>query len=442
MRHIYTERGVDWEKDYPDRWEEIEDLVKAFVKTVLSFSKVLIFVGQENARTWKNLVNLAPGDRWGVASILNSKQGLKIPSTVFGSLPSLFMLKNREGEIKKLVFVSYHSQHFMHTTNLAAGAYTDLLWNAALDICGLDIKQADTFIEMIGQKAKPKSWWACFYVDPVTGKKCYEVRGNVKTLKRHWDCHHSKTPGAIWDSTKATNVDYPETPAELRINEWRIPAYKKKWKRNEERWQTIQDREAREALAMQSVARSNKDLERLEKQQARLKAEKERLSGLSKDDLTSKGTQRKGRKPTDLDQRRARCPYIDPETGEQCCVTYSTLESLKHMHFKTKHPKATFDIDLVKWVTESEMEWQNSTMTTPETVTAREALGALSVNARSAKAKEKAKALYIFVCQVAGCSYTNACHASNFKNHVLKEHPHLDYSPDLKRKVLKEEYTP
>ena len=74
------------------------------------------------------------------------------------------------------------------------------------------------------------------------------------------------------------------------------------------------------------------------------------------------------------------------------------------------------------------------------TLTVKDAKKRTMVNARGAKSREKNKMLYLYVCQVAGCSYTNPCHASNFKKHVEKEHPTVEYSPNLKTKVSKTEY--
>lgn len=51
-----------------------------------------------------------------------------------------------------------------------------------------------------------------------------------------------------------------------------------------------------------------------------------------------KQRQRIGRRPEKLGKSRYRCYYVDPKTKEQCNATYSTIDSLQYMHFRTKHP--------------------------------------------------------------------------------------------------------
>lgn len=105
----------------------------------------------------------------------------------------------------------------------------------------------------------------------------YRPRYRQEMLRGTWDYQNPEAalglppqedPGCYLGQHQGDHVDYRETPIELRINEWVIPTYKKKWQRNEARWQTVQDREAREAVAVKSIEQSSKDLERRAQQEA------------------------------------------------------------------------------------------------------------------------------------------------------------------------------
>lgn len=102
MRHIFVERGVNWEEEYPDTWDKIDALVKTFVRTILSFSKVLIFMDNENATTWKDSMTLALGDRRGVASVSSGT----VPHTVFGKVPSFLHVEEQRREDQNNRFLS------------------------------------------------------------------------------------------------------------------------------------------------------------------------------------------------------------------------------------------------------------------------------------------------------------------------------------------------
>jgi len=72
IRHCYVKRGVDWREEYK-RWGKISTLVRAIVKRIISFSKVLIFVGEENGKNWKDLIDMEADDRWDMAGVSSGK---------------------------------------------------------------------------------------------------------------------------------------------------------------------------------------------------------------------------------------------------------------------------------------------------------------------------------------------------------------------------------
>lgn len=249
-----------------------------------------------------------------------------------------------------------------------------------------------------------------------------------------------------WVDSLAVEVDFNKTPPEQRVNEWVMPPYKRGkrvriWKGNPVWQEARAAKEQREEIAMKTAKRSAEEEARIDKQAADYEAEKSRLKALVPTTVVSRNATRTGRKPAAYG-RRARCPYVDPETGEQCPTTYSTVNSLHYMHFNRQHPDGDWDGDLVEWVDETEEDWQKSTKPKPtaEPETAKEVLKKVAGRARGLRARSKASLLYLYVCQVPRCTYTNKSHASNFKAHVLKAHPQVEYSPSLRKTVLKEDY--
>ncbi|KAJ4401826.1 hypothetical protein N0V82_010837 [Gnomoniopsis sp. IMI 355080] len=419
MRHIYVKGGVKWEKEYK-HWGKINKLTGDFVKTLLSYSKVLVFVGLENSQHWQDMINKAPGDRLGMVQLTPAKGRTLEP--VFGKRQAFHFLKDSTGAIKQLIFVSFHSQYFMHTTYLHTGGYNDLIWNGAMDFCGLEIKEFNTSIAMIGKKAKPKTYVRCPFVDPTTQKTCYHITNPMKVLKKHWDHYHGETAGVSWGETKIEEVNFRKVPLEDQVNRWEPPKPTKVVKPEIERAQLP---------------------ESMRKLLAPYDAEKARLSSLPSNAVTHAAPRKRpGGKPKDPTAKRARCPYVDPETGEQCRTTLAKVGNLKRDHFLIKHPGVEWDKDAVVMVTQAEMDMLPALPGTMTTAGA--SLKRVGARSRSAAHITRQREKYLYRCLVPGCNtgtngtaYTNACSMGTFKNHVEKVHPEVKYRSDLKEKILK-----
>lgn len=195
IRHQFISHGVKWRDEFQN-WDDIEQLCLDFSKRILQKSKVIIFVGQENNKDWRGIVSLGPDER--LVKIGLRSESLHIPDTIYSAAPCFYAVRRNRDTITKLIFISYHSQRLMHAVDVRDGSYTDLVWNAALDFCGLEIREIDVFTRLASKKHRvARTWWACFFVEPGTGKRCYQVRRWKHTLKRHWEAHHAHVDRAL-----------------------------------------------------------------------------------------------------------------------------------------------------------------------------------------------------------------------------------------------------
>lgn len=301
FRHPYVRGGVDWESEYPN-WADIEARCHRFNKEMIKHSKIIFFIGQENHETWKRFITLAQGDR--IHQVQLGSVGFTLPDSVYKAQPAFHTIRDSSGTVKQLVFSSYHSQYCIYGGDSVRGAYMDLTWNAALKFAELDVSQYDTFTRGMGLNAKAPTRFQCCFVDPETEERCCATRQRLKSLRKHWDTCHGKVEGSTWDESRVT-----ELPKEV-------------------------------ALDLDPGSRSGKVYTNAERKAAHKEAvarrkEERRLANAVP---VVKQRQRIGRRPEELGKIRYRCCYVDPKTKEQCNATYSTIDSLQYMHFRTKHP--------------------------------------------------------------------------------------------------------
>lgn len=414
FRHPFVKGGVDWEAEYPN-WDRIEARCLRLNKEMIRHSKIVFFIGQENHDSWQNFITLAPGDRVHQVQLGSSAfEGLSLPDHVFRAKPAFHTIKSSSGTVKQLVFSSYHSQYCINGSDTLRGAYMDLTWNAALDFAALDVRQYDTFTRGMGLNPKEPTRFRCCFVDPETEERCFSTRQYVKYLRKHWDACHGKVDGASWDESlvqelprdvalalESEGLESEGRKSEGRKSEGRKPEDHKP------RTRKVYTNEERKAAHKAAVLRR--------------KEERRRANAVP----VVKDRQRIGRRPRNLEEPRFRCHYVDPETNDQCTATYSTRESLYHMHFKVKHPDSEFKKNAVAVIKESKAEW-NKSRAEPETVTTQKERKMAKGNARGAKSRAKLAELVTLQCNY--CKHTTKNNRSNMKKHVEKHHPEVEYS--------------
>lgn len=392
FRHPYVKGRVDWEAEYQN-WADIEARCHRFNKEMMKHSKVIFFIGQENHDSWQRFITLGQGDRIHQVQ-LGGSPGINLPDSVYKARPAFHTVRDSTGTVKQLVFSSYHSQYCINGRDTVRGAYMDLVWNAAMNFADLEINQYDTFTRGMGLDPKDDTRFRCCFVDPETEERCCATRKNLRYVKKHWDSCHSQVEGASWSEDLVT-----ELPKDVAL-----------------------------ALDPGSHLWSGKVYTNAERQAAhkeaalRRKEERERANAVP----VVKERQRVGRRPKEHGKTKYRCHFIDPKTGEQCKITYGTIVSLHHMHFKKKHPEARWDKNLVETVEEDESEW-NTSRAPLEVITTQKNRKQIKGNARSAKSRAALKDKVTLKCNF--CSYSNSNHRSNMKTHIVKHHPGVVYNP-------------
>ncbi|KAI0882166.1 uncharacterized protein GGS22DRAFT_191337 [Annulohypoxylon maeteangense] len=137
----------------------IEKICFEFIKWIDSHSKFLIVLGEENFRYFNSLIEVKEGCEV-------KKVELKCPGIpgVYKKTPFLTIIRDRRThDIQQVAFFSYHSQSFFYGgfAHLCSAAYHDLLWNAVLELSGLEISSTNNFLRMakasIAMTKTPKS---------------------------------------------------------------------------------------------------------------------------------------------------------------------------------------------------------------------------------------------------------------------------------------------
>ncbi|RTE82847.1 hypothetical protein BHE90_002624 [Fusarium euwallaceae] len=127
IREDFIRGGVKWDKLYAN-WPQIKETCLEFTRWLNRNSKIIMIVGEENVRSWQNLIELDD-------TVEAIKVEFKIDLTVFGETPCFQIIRSKlTKEIQQIVLFSYHSQYFFYRDiSMRIRAWHDLLWNAAAE---------------------------------------------------------------------------------------------------------------------------------------------------------------------------------------------------------------------------------------------------------------------------------------------------------------------
>ncbi|OTB04496.1 hypothetical protein M426DRAFT_22891 [Hypoxylon sp. CI-4A] len=122
----------------------IEKICFDFIKWLDSRSKFLILLGEENFKCFDGLIEVKEGCE-------AKKVELRCPGIpgMYGKTPSIVVIRDKiTHDIQQVAFFSFHSQTFFHggLDQICFAAYHDVLWNAVLELSGLQILSANSFL--------------------------------------------------------------------------------------------------------------------------------------------------------------------------------------------------------------------------------------------------------------------------------------------------------
>ncbi|ROW08567.1 hypothetical protein VPNG_06223 [Cytospora leucostoma] len=365
IRHKFVQGGVPWSEDFPN-WEQIEKRCISFNEELMKYSKIMIFIGEENCATWRNFIHLAKDERITQVRFRSSvgDEAIKLPRHIYDQTPAFYTVRDGSGMVIRVVFLVYHSQYFIHSVDSRRGAYSDLIWNAALSLAELDIVRYDAFVRYTGTasmtaaitEAKTQGQadlsHMCYFVDFETNEACGKIRRNLGDLLRHWKAKHAAS-GVEWDYHLVTRVPHKEDLSEIQ---------------------------------------------------------------------TLDSAKRSGRKPKSFDAPRFGCYHIDSETKALCTVSRTQLGVLR-AHFLDKHKGNPWDPSKVKSIKQDEAQWEADIE--QEAITAKEA--SIKANKRARHARYAVKTAATFKLQCLLCAYSNKVKHSNMKKHFESKHPTVEW---------------
>lgn len=268
FRHSFVSHkqgGVPWMNEIPN-WPQVLNRCRQFTKETIKSARIVVFVGQQNCQDWRRYMqdHIQEGDRLQQIQFSSFVDDCKVemPLHIFNNKTAFYSITTIQGTIKQLVFLVYHSQFMLQSSDYRRGAYNDFMLNAAGRFAGLSLFRYDANVRYTGtdltirapltpgqkvvrdekkarkeatrrrleiimpwdredappdpvkvQEAydaleprlggKPASYnvprAVCYYVDPDSGKACDLCYSQLTWLKSHFSSMH---PNATWDSQR------------------------------------------------------------------------------------------------------------------------------------------------------------------------------------------------------------------------------------------------
>jgi hypothetical protein len=142
IRESYSKDGVPWNDTYSN-WDQIEEKCLKFCRWLNKRSKLILVIGRENAASVADLIDLGQ-------SLESIEIKIRHRQSVFEAMPHIQVIRHKSSkEIKHVVLTSYHSQSFFYdTVRMDMRAFTDLIWNAACEIAGIELINPLYFLTM------------------------------------------------------------------------------------------------------------------------------------------------------------------------------------------------------------------------------------------------------------------------------------------------------
>ena len=134
------DEGMSWEELYKG-WPEIRRLCQQFNMMLAQGNRFILVLGKENFIA--------------VKAYLDADKSIKAVRVDLSLKPSVNIYKDpahylvikdsTTGNIRQLIFFSYHLEFFLHGKYKQVSLYHDLIWNAACDFAGVGVIKEDLF---------------------------------------------------------------------------------------------------------------------------------------------------------------------------------------------------------------------------------------------------------------------------------------------------------
>lgn len=135
------EASVDpqWDGIFGTKWKAIQKLSLDLSYAIMKFSPVVVLIGKACFEAFDKELQKD-------SSIRLVKILLGVSIKVFLQDAFFYVVKDRKsGQIRQLVFNSFHGSKFLYDCRIQDGVYTDLIWNAAAAIARINILSPDHF---------------------------------------------------------------------------------------------------------------------------------------------------------------------------------------------------------------------------------------------------------------------------------------------------------